>query len=430
MDAVLGVMAATVISLLNVAALTIWAMVGAANVQSAVTAAHMRVWDAGALQYVKDFASTIAATATATTPVTVTTAMMAAAGNYLPLGYSGVNPFGQTLELQVLQPTAGQLQAIVTSQGGRSISDPKQLVQVAAQAQAGFVPYNNQNGDATMNAGNAYGAFGAWGPVALSHYSNPGSGHLAALLAFSGSSTQANNTYLYRVSVPNQPQLNHMQTDLGLTDAGGTAHNITGVNTITATTFQNSGGGQFNSDQGGSLELGGNNSQAGTGQPYIDFHQGGQGVQDFNARIQNDSNNHVEISAANGQATLGVQGALELGNIATPNGACSRNGAIAGDSDGSGLAFNCLYGRWVPIGGHGLRYAYYLVSNGSFVPAPTCPGGGTPEILLTAQNFYVDPTATVNLSPVSGTGPWTVNITDGSGSGIPGDAIAETYCTY
>ena len=136
MDAVLGVMAATVISLLNVAALTIWAMVGAANVQSAVTAAHMRVWDAGALQYVKDFVSTIAATATATTPVTVTTAMMAAAGNYLPLGYSGVNPFGQTLELQVLQPTAGQLQAIVTSQGGRSISDPKQLVQIAAQAQA------------------------------------------------------------------------------------------------------------------------------------------------------------------------------------------------------------------------------------------------------------------------------------------------------
>lgn len=165
MDAVLGVMAATVISLLNVAALTIWAMVGAANVQSAVTAAHMRVWDAGALQYVKDFASTIAATATATTPVTVTTAMMAAAGNYLPLGYSGVNPFGQTLELQVLQPTAGQLQAIVTSQGGRSISDPKQLVQIAAQAQAGFVPYNNQNGDATMNAGNDTVLSGHGGPL-------------------------------------------------------------------------------------------------------------------------------------------------------------------------------------------------------------------------------------------------------------------------
>ncbi|MDI7047964.1 hypothetical protein QMN58_31165, partial [Escherichia coli] len=70
------------------------------------------------------------------------------------------------------------------------------------------------------------------------------------------------------------------------------------------------------------------------------FHQGGQGVQDFNARIQNDSNNHVEISAANGQATLGVQGALELGNIATPNGTCLRNGAIAGDIDGSGLTFN------------------------------------------------------------------------------------------
>jgi len=430
MDAILSIMAATVISMLNIAGLMVWVIVSATNVQTAMTASHMRVWDAGALKYVQDFASTIGATATATTPVTVTTAMMNAAGNYLPVGYSGVNPFGQTLELQVLQPSAGVLQALVSSQGGRSISDSKQLVQIAAQAQAGFVPYANQGGNANLSGSNAYGAFGAWGPISLAHFTNPGSGHLADLLSFSGASNQANNMYLYRVAVPGQPQLANMQTDLGLTDAGGTKHNITGINTATAQTFSANGGGQFDSDQGGSLELGGNNSVAGTGQPYIDFHQTGQGVQDFNVRIQNSANNQLTISSASGQASVEIGGTIHLANIATPEASCTQNGTIAGIIDGTGLTMTCYDNAWIPIGGRHQIFGLYNVSNGSVVAAPTCSVGGVGEITLAAQNFTVDPTATVNFGPASGSGPWTISITDGNtpATAISGTAQVVTLC--
>lgn len=428
MDAFLSIMASTVIAMLNVAALMVWVIVSATNVQTAMAAAHMRVWDAGALQYVKDFASTIEATATATTPVTVTTAMMNAAGNYLPVGYSGVNPFGQTLVLQILQPSTGVLQALVTTQGGRAITDTKQLVQIAAQAQAGFVPYTNQGGNTGLNAANAYGAFGAWGPVSLSSFTNPGSGHLADLLSFSGASTQANNMYLYRVAVPGQPQLTSMQTDLGMTDIGGNPHDITGASSVAVT-----GGGELDSDQGGSLELGGNSVTAGTGQPYIDFHREGQGVQAFNVRVQSSANNQLTVSAASGQAVMQVNGTLQLANIATPEASCPQNGALAGISDNSGLEMECYNGKWIPTGGRNQIFATYSVSNGSIVPAPTCSIGGVGAITLAAQTFTVNDTATVNFAPASGTGPWTISITDGNPTTptpIAGSGQVQTLCEY
>ena len=52
-------------------------------------------------------------------------------------------------------------------------------------------------------------------------------------------------------------------------------------------------------DQGGSIEMGGNNAIAGTGTPYIDFHFNGK-TEDYNARIINSANGELKISAANG----------------------------------------------------------------------------------------------------------------------------------
>ncbi|MEI7297416.1 hypothetical protein WCQ02_35285 [Paraburkholderia tropica] len=139
-------------------------------------------------------------------------------------------------------------------------------------------------------------------------------------------------------------------------------------------------------------------------------------------------------AAVHGNAT--VYGALEVANQATPRASCtSTTGTtrIAANADGSGLMLSCQYMtsgyEWLPIGGTTLRYGYYTVSNGSTVPAPYCASGGIPAILLDAQGLYVDPTATVNLG-ATGTGPWTVTITDGSGAGIQGVAIATTYCEF
>jgi hypothetical protein len=55
-------------------------------------------------------------------------------------------------------------------------------------------------------------------------------------------------------------------------------------------------------DQGGSIELGGDNSTPGVGVPYIDFHFRGL-TQDFNTRIINDENGRLSI-----QANLNVTG--------------------------------------------------------------------------------------------------------------------------
>ncbi|WP_116138398.1 shufflon system plasmid conjugative transfer pilus tip adhesin PilV [Trinickia diaoshuihuensis] len=225
MDAIVGYMIALTLSMMAVAGFTTWARQGVANVVTAATASQMVIFDRAAQQYVQDHAADLAIGATATTPVTVTAGML---GQYLPNGFSAKNPFGQIWQLQVLQPSPGQLQPLVTSQLGRPITDTKQLVQIAAQAGAagGFVPYANQGGDAAMNPTKASGAYGGWS-VPLGSYTNPGSGHLASLLAFTN--PQSMNNYLYRVAVPTQPQLNQMQTAL---DMG--SHDVNNADNVTA----------------------------------------------------------------------------------------------------------------------------------------------------------------------------------------------------
>lgn len=151
MDAILGYMIAIALSLLSVGQFYQWQASGMTNVQTAAAASQQVIYNKAAAQYVQDNGTSIAAIATPTVPVTITTAMLISSG-YLPNGFSTTNVFGQTWQLQVLQPTAGTLQSVVQSVGGRAIADTVQLVQIAAQAgaQGGFVPYAGQNGDATM----------------------------------------------------------------------------------------------------------------------------------------------------------------------------------------------------------------------------------------------------------------------------------------
>ncbi len=117
------------------------------------------------------------------------------------------------------------------------------------------------------------------------------------------------------------------------------------------------------------------------------------------------------------------------GAVATPRAWCPTNGAMAQNSDGRGQMLSCQDHAWLPIGGPALRHGYFMVQNGWGVPAPNCATGGTPQIVFSPVSFYVNPTATVNVS-ASGSGPWTVFITDGNGNGISGTAVVETYCSY
>lgn len=68
---------------------------------------------------------------------------------------------------------------------------------------------------------------------------------------------------------------------------------------------------QLYADQGGSIELGGNNTTAGTGIPYIDFHFANGRIEDFNARI---------INNAEGTLSLQVPFLVATGNALKPGG--------------------------------------------------------------------------------------------------------------
>ena len=412
MDAVVGYIIALTLSMMGVVGFAGWAKIGVQNVQTAATASQLLVFDKAASQYVQDNAAVLATTATSATPATITAAMLVAAG-YLPAGFSGSNPFGQTWELQVLQPTPGHLQSLVTGQGGSAIANVTQLVQIAAQAgaQGGFVPYTNQSGDATMSPTNAYGAYGAW-KVSLANYANPGAGHVASLLAFTG--TQANSSYLYRVAVAGQPQLNAMQTDLSMTDAGGTAHNVTGANQISTQSLvalSNGGLGTPSVSMANGHVLSWNNVPEGGVLQLVDKNGTNVFVEAFNGmfRLVNsafnaqlfsvdqagnvvaagDISTPQEIHAmgttrascptgwgcgittwdlyANGSVGVGPAGGpisaqinnngnistvstILPGNVATLGASCSPNGLIGANVDGSGQLLSCQSGTWVAAG--------------------------------------------------------------------------------
>ncbi len=432
MQALVGTIFSIVLSLSMLGGFSTWSHKATTNIVTAFAAAQQVIANKIAYQYVQDNGAAIAAQATATTPVTITAAMLNAAG-YLQ-GFSPTNVFGQAWQVQVLQPTAGTLQTVVQSVGGRPITNTGQLVQIALQVgpQGGFVPYAGQNGDATMNPANAYGAGGSWGPIALTNFTNPGSGHLVSLIAFSGS--QSANGYLYRVQVPGHPELNNMQTDLGMTDQGGTQHNISGAQQISAQSIQALTGGSLASPsittangtvitwdqvpEGGVLSLKGANGT------WVH-------VESLNGkfRLVNSAWN-TELFSVDQAGNVIANGTVKPGVIGAPNTACPQNGASGLNSDGSGQWLQCLNGVLKPIGGNILRYGYYTAQHGSAIPAPNCPAGGTRMIVVTPNNFSVDPTTVVNYGAL-GAGPWSIYITDGSNTAIAGaTATVGTYCGY
>jgi hypothetical protein len=181
---------------------------------------------AAAAPYIQQNLTTIEASATATTPYTISIAQLAAANvgpNGLPASFSATNPYGQTWQVQVLQPTAGNLQALVVGingAGATKLTD-MQAAGIAGYAgqPGGFVP---QNDSGIYPTGRVYGNKAGWG-FATTGYQNLTGGQPAALLVMNNGQQQ--NLYLYRVAVPGQPQLTTMQTTLNMGNNAITAAN-------------------------------------------------------------------------------------------------------------------------------------------------------------------------------------------------------------
>ncbi|MES2879236.1 MAG: shufflon system plasmid conjugative transfer pilus tip adhesin PilV, partial [Pseudomonadota bacterium] len=175
--------------------------------------------------YIQQNSAALQAVATATVPAIITVPMLQApAVKLLDSGFSSTNPYSQTWQIGVLQPSAGYLQAIVMSTGGTALTDA-QAGRIAAYvgAAGGVIPQNDSGIYATGSA-NAVGSFGGWN-IPLANYTGVAGGHLAALLSFNNG--QLNSSYLYRNAVPGQPQLNTMNTPLilggGAVQASGAA---------------------------------------------------------------------------------------------------------------------------------------------------------------------------------------------------------------
>lgn len=294
--------------------------------------------------YMKQNMSTLLSTATATNPVIVSVPALIAANsgpNGLPAGFSSVNPYGQTWQLQITQPTAGNLRGFVVSTGGDALSD-LQLAGIAAKVgtAGGFVPQND-TGVYPGGAGVIYGNKAGWNETTAG-LSGVAGGHLASLIVFNNGSMQ--NPALYRVKVPGQDQLNVMQTALGM---GGNDINNAGVingSKLVTTNDANVGG---SVRAAGEVYAGGNVRVAGVNGFYNDTFASGWYMQDPSwVRSYNDKGVYTggEMQAGTVRANnRTITGDLQINGIGVVGGGCQL-GTFSREA--SGRILSCKDGAW------------------------------------------------------------------------------------
>ena len=187
---------------------------------------------------------------------------------------------------------------------------------------------------------------------------------------------------------------------------------------------------QLNADQGGSLELGGTNSIANpvvTGTPYIDFHYGTGGIQDFNTRITNAANNRLDFVTNSNGTVMSVSGAnVGIGTI-SPAAKLAVNGSmvVMGSTSGySGFVASSIAGStvWTLPTADGAS-GQVLSTNGSGQLGWTTVGGGAVWSASGTNAYYSTGNVGVGTSSpaynfdVSGSAGVKNNLTVGYGSG-------------
>lgn len=329
---------------------------------------------AAAAPYIQQNLTTIEASATATTPYTISIAQLAAANigpNGLPASFSATNPYGQTWQVQVLQPTAGNLQALVVGingAGATKLTD-MQAAGIAGYAgqPGGFVP---QNDSGIYPTGRVYGNKAGWG-FATTGYQNLTGGQPAALLVMNNGQQQ--NLYLYRVAVPGQPQLTTMQTTLNM-----------GNNAITAANgIATSGGSNAQSVQVGSTYYYGDGSNSAirqNGGLYIQ-NQAGTAAADIASVGNINSSGQVtattvvangNIWASNGTVTAAAMhstGNLQVDGSGQVNGNLTANGQLTS-------------GGYIVVNGGGTA--------GAGCPGPQYIGTGSGGVLLCENGVWTN----------------------------------------
>jgi type II secretory pathway pseudopilin PulG len=191
------------------------------DTKASVTAQHMATVAQAAQSYIKDNYSAVMAAATATTPALIRVSTLSGAG-YLSSGFALANPYSQNVCVLVLEPSAGQLAALVVAEAGTAIDDLTLGRIAALQGAAGGGVYSDA-------ATTLRGAMGGWS-TAIGSFANANNlglkcdsssgdvtidaGHPVQALWFSGGDVSAG--FLYRDAVPGRPELNRMNTALDM----------------------------------------------------------------------------------------------------------------------------------------------------------------------------------------------------------------------
>lgn len=350
------------------------------DVKTSVVADQLKRTGDAARSYIKDNYTTIAATATSTSPFQITAAMLTA-GGYLPTSSVSTNGYGQSVCTLVLQPSANKLQAMVVAEGGTTIDDLTlgNIVQLAGSS----------SGAVLSSATTAIsGAMGGWSiPVATWHNKvnnlakkcdgtagnvQVTTGHPALALWFEDGAYQSNA--LYRDSVPGRPELNTVNTPIifnatqtvgaACTTAGAVANDAAGVViNCTGGTWKQISSAYWADPVANFAALPTCNAASAWATRVVKTPSaaGGTGPRAYTCDSTNwkplgvdDTGNLVVGNTAVGAAmsttatgTLAV-GSVEVKKQVTAGTACSPNGAVATDS--TGLILSCQSGSWTADG--------------------------------------------------------------------------------
>lgn len=153
----------------------------------------------------------------ATWPVVVTTAQVAAASYPVP---TGPNAFGQTYEMLLIKDGAGALQPANCAVGGMPI--PSDVLRRIAEditddgGSGGFIDVATS--PVEPGVGSLFGANGLNLPVSTYGTAMPGQGHFCDAIYFSNAVAPpgVQGTALQRLNVPGYPQDNQMETTLDM----------------------------------------------------------------------------------------------------------------------------------------------------------------------------------------------------------------------
>lgn len=188
---------------------------------SGVAAALAKVSDA-AQAYAKANSAALLAAAGPTTSVSVTVPQLIAGGGHLDPSFPAVNAYSQTWRVRYIEPSPGNLQALVDSFGGVTLSFDSlaEIAQMAVKdgAPAGLIsstaPFSGAPaGCSGASLNYARGVFGDWCVMLSNFGGSPGDGHLAAAVFYADASV--NDDFLHRTANADH-QLNSMSTNIDM----------------------------------------------------------------------------------------------------------------------------------------------------------------------------------------------------------------------